>query len=76
LTNIGIRALPISAEAYTANYTAGRPQAVAAAQLRRARLNKLKNIRRVATRYDKTVESFPGFIDFVLSRLQGRHLPT
>jgi len=30
---------------------------------------KLKNARRVATRYDKTAESFPGFIDITSIRL-------
>ncbi len=32
-------------------------------------LNKLKNARRVATRYDKTVESFLGFVDITSIRL-------
>jgi len=36
--------------------------------------NKLKNARRVATRYDKTAESFLGFIDIVSIRLWIRHL--
>ncbi|AMY69048.1 hypothetical protein FALB51S_02724 [Frigidibacter albus] len=31
--------------------------------------NKLKNARRVATRYDKTAESFLGFIDITSIRL-------
>ncbi|MCV6591820.1 MAG: IS5 family transposase [Silicimonas sp.] len=38
--------------------------------------NKLKNARRVATRYDKTAESFLGFIDFTSIRLWLRHLST
>ena len=36
--------------------------------------NKLKNARRVATRYDKTAESFLGFIDITSIRLWLRHL--
>ena len=35
--------------------------------------NKLKNARRVATRYDKTAESFLGFIDITSIRLWLRH---
>lgn len=38
--------------------------------------NKLKNARRVATRYDKTAESFLGFIDITSTRLWLRHLST
>ena len=38
--------------------------------------NKLKNARRVATRYDKTAESFLGFIDITSIRLWLRHLST
>ncbi|MDC0657792.1 IS5 family transposase [Leisingera sp. SS27] len=38
--------------------------------------NKLKNARRVATRYDKTAESFLGFIDITSIRLWFRHLST
>lgn len=38
--------------------------------------NKLKNARRVATRYDKTAESFPGCIDITSIRLWLRHLST
>ncbi len=38
--------------------------------------NKLKNARRVATRYDKTVESILGFIDITSIRLWLRHLST
>jgi hypothetical protein len=38
--------------------------------------NKLKNARRVATRYDKTAESFLGFIDMTSIRLWLRHLST
>ena len=37
---------------------------------------KLKNARRVATRYDKTAESFLGFIDITSIRLWIRHLST
>lgn len=35
--------------------------------------DKLKNARRVATRYDKTTESFPGFLDITSIRLWLRH---
>lgn len=38
--------------------------------------NKLKNARRVATRYDKTAESFLGFIDIASIRLWIRPLST
>lgn len=38
--------------------------------------NKLKNARRVATCYDKTAESFLGFIDITSIRLWLRHLST
>lgn len=38
--------------------------------------NKLKNARRVATRYDKTAESFLAFIDITSIRLWLRHLST
>ena len=38
--------------------------------------NTLKNARRVATRYDKTAESFLGFIDITSIRLWIRHLST
>ena len=38
--------------------------------------NKLKNACRVATRYDKTAESFLGFIDITSIRLWLRHLST
>jgi transposase len=38
--------------------------------------NKLKNARRVATRYDKTAESYLGFIDITSIRLWLRHLST
>ncbi|WP_156429016.1 IS5 family transposase [Paracoccus aminovorans] len=38
--------------------------------------HKLKNARRVATRYDKTAESFLGFIDITSIRLWLRHLST
>ena len=38
--------------------------------------NKLKNARRVATRYNKTAESFLGFIDITPIRLWIRHLST
>lgn len=39
-------------------------------------LSKLKNARRVATRYDKTPERFLGFIDITSIRLWLRHLST
>ncbi|MDK8874331.1 IS5/IS1182 family transposase, partial [Paracoccus sp. SSJ] len=38
--------------------------------------NRLKNARRVANRYDKTAESFRGFIDITSIRLWLRHLST
>jgi hypothetical protein len=38
--------------------------------------NKLKNTRRVATCYDKTAESFLGFIDITSIRVWLRHLST
>lgn len=38
--------------------------------------NKLKNARRVATRYDKTAESYLGFVDVASIRLWVRHLST
>ena len=38
--------------------------------------NKLKNSRRLATRYDKTADSFLGFIDITSIRLWVRHLST
>ena len=38
--------------------------------------NKLKNARRVATRYDKTAKSYLGFIDITSIRLWVRHLST
>ncbi len=38
--------------------------------------NKLKNARRVATRYDKTAESYLGFIDITSIRLWLRQLST
>ncbi|WP_420006562.1 IS5 family transposase [Arenibacterium sp. LLYu02] len=38
--------------------------------------NKLKNARRVATRYDKIAESFLGFIDITSIRLWVRHVST
>ena len=38
--------------------------------------NKMKNARRLATRYDKTAESFLGFIDITSIRLWLRHLST
>lgn len=38
--------------------------------------NKLKNVRRVATCYDKTTERFPGFIVITSIRLWIRHLST
>ncbi|MFK7944206.1 MAG: transposase, partial [Paracoccaceae bacterium] len=39
-------------------------------------INKLKNTRRVATRYDKTAASYLGFIEIVAARLWVRHLST
>lgn len=38
--------------------------------------NKLKDAQRVATRYDKTAESFLGFVDITSIRLWIRHLST
>ena len=38
--------------------------------------NKLKNARRVATRYDKTAESYLGLVDIASIRLWARHLST
>ena len=38
--------------------------------------NKIKQFRRVATRYDKTAKSFLGFIDIASIRLWVRHLST
>ena len=38
--------------------------------------NTLKNSRRLATRYDKTADSFLGFIDIACIRLWLRHLST
>ena len=38
--------------------------------------NKLKNARRVATRYDKTTESYLGFVDITSIRRWVRHLST
>ena len=38
--------------------------------------NKLKNARRVATRYDKTAESYLGFVDITSIRLWVRYLST
>ncbi len=39
-------------------------------------INKLKNARRVATRYDKTAASYLGFIELVSVRIWFRHLST
>lgn len=39
-------------------------------------INKLKNARRVATRYDKTATSYLGFIEIVSARLWFHHLST
>jgi len=39
-------------------------------------LNKLKSARRIATRYDKTAESFLGFKDITSIRLWARLLST
>lgn len=38
--------------------------------------NKLKSVQRVGSRYDKTAESFLGFIDILSIRLWPRHLST
>ena len=38
--------------------------------------NKMKNSHRLATRYDKTAESFLGFVDVACIRLWLRHLST
>ena len=38
--------------------------------------NEPKNTRRVATRHDKTAESYPGFIDITSTRLWLHHLST
>ncbi|ABL69126.1 ISCc1, transposase OrfB [Paracoccus denitrificans PD1222] len=38
--------------------------------------NKLKNSRRIATRYDKTADSFLSFVDVACIRLWLRHLST
>lgn len=39
-------------------------------------INRLKNARRLATRYDKTATSYLGFIEIVSARLWFRHLST
>lgn len=39
-------------------------------------INRLKNARRLATRYDKTAASYLGFIELVAARLWFRHLST
>ena len=39
-------------------------------------INRLKNARRLATRYDKTATSFLAFIEIVSARLWFRHLST
>ncbi|HUS55994.1 MAG TPA: transposase, partial [Thermohalobaculum sp.] len=39
-------------------------------------INKLKNARRLATRYDKTATSYLGFNEIVSARLWFRHLST
>ena len=39
-------------------------------------INKWKNARRLATRYDKTATSYLGFIEIVSARLWFRHLST
>jgi transposase len=38
------------------------------------RFNRLKHSRRLATRYDKTIESYPGFVLIASARLWCRHL--
>ena len=40
------------------------------------RINRLKNARRLATRYDKTATSYLGFIEIISARLWFRHLST
>jgi transposase len=37
-------------------------------------INRLKNTRRVATRYDKTVASYLGFVQIAAIRLWMKHL--
>ena len=39
-------------------------------------INRLKNARRLATRYDKTSTSYLGFIEVISARLWFRHLST
>lgn len=39
-------------------------------------INRLKNARRLATRYDKTAASYLGFIEIVSARVWFRHLST
>lgn len=39
-------------------------------------INRLKNARRLATRYNKTAASFLGFIQLIAARLWFRHLST
>jgi transposase len=39
-------------------------------------INRLKNARRLATRYDKTAASHLGFVELVAARLWFRHLST
>lgn len=39
-------------------------------------INRLKNARRLATRYDKTATSYLGFIEIISARLWFRHLST
>ena len=39
-------------------------------------INKSKNARRVATRYDKTAASYLGFIEVISARMWFRHLST
>lgn len=39
-------------------------------------INRLKNARRLATRYDKTAASYLGFIEIISARLWFRHLST
>lgn len=40
------------------------------------RINRLKNARHLATRYDKTATSYLGFIEIISARLWFRHLST
>jgi transposase len=56
--------------------TAGPPVMRSVRNLVQRCFNRLNNARRVATRYEKTAESFLGFIDITSIRLWLRHLST